>query len=204
MQEFKDKFKNDPILLSLAERVVLELGELPEIVPLNPEQYFGDLVESIVGQQLSTKAAARIREKFALAIGGKITPETIITADVEIMRQAGLSYSKASYAKNLAEAWQNGSIDYHKFSEISDEEIIAQLIQVKGIGRWTAEMFLIFGLGRPDVYSIGDYGLLKGIMKAYSHTEKPSKEIIIDITSKWSPHKSSASRVLWKSLELNN
>ncbi|MEK9178784.1 MAG: DNA-3-methyladenine glycosylase 2 family protein, partial [Patescibacteria group bacterium] len=118
----------------------------------------------------------------------------------EKIRSAGISYQKISYIKDLAKKFQNKQIEFDKFDKLTDEKIIDELVSVRGIGRWTAEMFLIFGLGRPDVFSYGDLGLRRAIERLYKIQDLSEIEAI-RISEKWKPYRSVASRFLWKSLE---
>lgn len=192
----------DPVLAKLHTQVVSQLGELKPITPLPEELYFRKLAESIISQQLAGKAAAKIRERVHLVVGKEFTPATILAIDFNQLRQAGLSNSKTNYVKNVALAWQTNQVVPAQLSTMDDEAIIANLITIKGVGRWTAEMFLIFGLGRHDIFSIGDYGLKKAMIKAYKLPEDSGPVVFQNLAKQWSPQRSLASRVLWKSLEL--
>ncbi len=181
LQHFK---KIDPILYEVG----LKLKNLQEIVSAKPEKYFEDLCEAIVGQQLSGKVADVIWGRV-LSHLKTISPEKILLVADQDLRDCGLSFAKISYIKDLA----SKNIDFTDFPTLSDNAIANRLIEVKGIGPWTAEMFLIFTLGRPDVFSEGDLGL-KNAMKKLKGLKKPEV---------WSPYKSYASRILWKSLDLD-
>ncbi len=188
--------KVDPILA----QVITEIGEVPDFEKKASDLYFLDLVESIVSQQLSGKAASTIFGRFVKLIpDGKVTPENILKMKDEDIREAGISYSKIKYIKDLAEKVQSGELDLLGLEEMEDEVIITELTKVKGIGRWTAEMFLMFALAREDVFSHGDLGLNNAIKRIYK-LENPSKEEIEIIVEKWKPFRSYAARVLWKSL----
>ncbi len=183
------------------------LGKIINIIP-EPEWHFSknylvELVESIVSQQLSVKAADTIFGRLkALTSDEELTAETIIRMDSQKMRDAGLSWSKVSYVKNIAEyALISGKV-FEKFPLMNDEEIITELTKIKGVGRWTAEMFLLFTMGRPDIFSYGDLGLKRAIQKLYNFSSEPTKSDIDTIAGKWKPYRSIASRYLWKSLEL--
>jgi 3-methyladenine DNA glycosylase/8-oxoguanine DNA glycosylase len=134
------------------------------IKPIKKIQYFADLVNAICSQQLSGKAAETIfgRVKDLL---GKITPENILAKDKEELRSCGLSYSKISYVKDLADQTLNSKLEIPKLDALSDEEVIKELVQVKGVGRWTAEMFLIFSLRRSDIFPVDDLGINKAMIK---------------------------------------
>lgn len=196
-------FPKDKTMQSLYERVVSELGNIEPFPTKEEKYYFSDLCESIIGQQLSVKVADVIIQRVKDHLGVKIlTVEIIKNADTEELRKLGNSYSKISYMKNLAEHWLNGSIKYNKFSELSDEEIINELVQVKGIGKWTAEMFLIFTLGRQDVFSAGDLILRNFITKNYRVGKKPKLSVLEKKSFKWKPYRTLASRTIWKALQL--
>lgn len=193
---------SDPVLAKLHQRVLSELGELSERPLLPIDKYFWELCASIIGQQLSEKVAPKIEARAIEVLKNNLTPEAVLATDVEAFRGAGLSYSKAQYLKNVAEAWTNGTIHSPALVDMSDEEVIQHLITIKGVGRWTAEMFLMFTLNRTDVFSPGDYGLRRAILLAYNlpDTTKPAE--ILKISEQWKPHRTLASRILWRSLEL--
>ncbi|MDX6633668.1 MAG: DNA-3-methyladenine glycosylase [Solirubrobacterales bacterium] len=159
------------------------------------------LARAIVGQQLSTKAAASIWEKVLAVFDGRTpTPKQVIEAEPQALRDAGLSWSKVSYFRDLAERIDDGELDLGSVVEMPDEEVIEELTRVKGIGRWTAEMFLIFHLGRPDVFSPGDLGLRRGIERAHGLDDLPEQAEAAVIAERWSPHRTLASLYLWRSL----
>ncbi len=164
------------------------------------EFLYEELVESIIGQQLSGKAADTIFKRFlALYKESKFPrPEELLKTDVEKLRSAGMSYSKASYIKNIAEAFKNGDLDIKILRKMSDEEVKKELIKIKGVGNWTAEMILIFTFKREDVFSLGDAGLRRAIKNLYK-IEKDAE--ILALSEKWKPKRSFACWYLWKSLE---
>ena len=189
--------KVDPVLYEIAREI--DLADL-----VKPEDFFVDLVDSITSQQLSGKAAATIFGRLKeLYPNGKITPEQTIKMDTEKIRGAGLSYSKIKYIKGIAQAVIDKEIDLNKLDKLSDEEVINELVKLKGVGVWTAEMFLMFTLLRQDIFSAGDLGLQNAMIKLYKLEDKPTKEKLLEISSRWSPYRTMASRVLWKSLEKN-
>lgn len=190
--------KVDPVLFQILEQI----EEIEERVVKETEQgLFEDLVESIVSQQLSVKAAdtifGRIKE---LLPKNEVSPKNILKVKDEQLRGAGLSNSKVKYVKDLALKVASKEIELEKLKDLEDEEVIEELIKVKGIGRWTAEMFLMFSLGRPDIFSIGDLGLRNAIKSIYN-LEKPTNVEILTISEKWSPYRTYACRVLWRSLK---
>lgn len=192
----------DPVLNELHKKVLAEFGELRPITARDPELYFQALVESIVGQQLATKAAAAIRQKVRAAVGDDFSPATVLALPFENLRAAGLSNAKANYVCNIATAWTDGNISVDQLQQLDDEALITELTQIKGVGRWTAEMFLIFTLGRTDVFSVGDYGLKKGIIKAYGLPVEVKPAALLELSENWKPNRSLASLILWQSLEL--
>jgi DNA-3-methyladenine glycosylase II len=193
---------SDPILLHLHELVTAQLGELNEIEVLKPEDYFQTLCASIISQQLSTKVADTIFSRVKALVGEPFSPERVLQIPEDEFRAVGMSYAKARYVRAVAEAWQSGLIDPFKVEAMDDETLINHLTQIKGVGRWTAEMFLIFSLGRSDIFSVGDYGLRKALTKAYGIPMETPPAELLKITDKWKPYRSLASRILWKSLEL--
>lgn len=163
---------------------------------------FDRLVESIISQQLSVRVADVIYERVLnLMPKKKLDPKAILKIDDQSLRSAGLSFGKIKYIKDLSEKVSSGELDLENLENLNNEEVIENLTSVKGIGRWTAEMFLMSALGRPDVFSHGDLGLKNAIKKIYSLPEydiKKAEEIVI----KWSPYRTIAAKILWKSLEL--
>lgn len=162
---------------------------------------FQSLVESIIYQQLSSNAANAIYNRFLNHYGNKrVTPVEIINSPNNDLKKVGLSERKIIYLKDLASRIYDGRINLNDFTNMNDEEIIKQLINVKGIGQWTAEMFLIFCLGRQDILPITDLGIRKAIQRVYSLEELPKPNTMIEISKPWRPYRSIASWYLWKSL----
>ena len=163
---------------------------------------FESLLKSIIYQQLSGKSANAIYNRFIGHYNGKVPQaEQIIATSNDIFRtKIGLSFRKIEYIKDLSLRISTKKLDLSNLSTMKDEEIIAELIKVKGIGRWTAEMFLIFSLGRQDVMPLGDLGVRKAIQKLYNLANLPDSEHIIKISSSWKPYRSIATWYLWKSL----
>lgn len=165
--------------------------------------HFAMLVRAIVFQQLSTKAAETIHGRLIAALpDGTLTPQALAAVSDEQMRAAGISRQKAAYLRDLAEKVAAGTVALHAVDAMGDEEVIAALTEVKGIGRWTAEMFLIFRLQRPDVLPLGDLGILTAIQKAYRLRKKPTPARMLKLGEAWRPYRSIASWYLWRSLEL--
>ncbi len=192
LEHFK---KVDPVLFEAAKNISLDERN-------KSEDLFIDLVESIISQQLSIKASDTIFGRFKkLFPKEKITPEKILKISDERIRECGISFSKIKYIKGIATAVIEKQIALENLDKLENEEIINELVKLKGIGRWTAEMFLMFSLGRTDVFSPGDLGLQNAIIKLYKLKRKPTANELIKISSKWSPHRTIASRILWRSLE---
>jgi DNA-3-methyladenine glycosylase II len=170
---------------------------------VDPQDHYGALVRSIVGQQLSSKAAFAIYTRLCEHFGGHPPgPEEVLAADPEEFRAAaGLSRSKVSFLRSLAEHVLSGELELEKLGELSDEDVAAELIAVKGVGQWTADMFLIFHLVRPDVLPVGDLGIRRAIQVHYGLEELPAPEEMERIAAPWRPHRSTASRYLWRSLD---
>jgi len=164
---------------------------------------FCGLVEAIVSQQLSTRAAATIhgRLKGLIPGGGPPTPEALLALPDEALRGVGLSRQKVGYMRDLSSKVLEASVRTDTLQTMSDEEIIAELTKVKGIGRWTVEMILIFRLARPDVLPVGDLGIVKAIQKAYGLRKTPDARRMLKIAAPWRPYRSVASWYLWASLE---
>ena len=167
-----------------------------------PADAYGALLRSIVGQQLSTKAARSIYERLTAMFGGRTpTPAELIAADPEDIRGAGLSRPKVAYLRDLAERVEDGELALDRLAELADDEVVAQLTAVKGLGRWTADMFLIFHLGRPDVLAVGDLGIRRAVERAYGFDDLPTEDELRAIAQPWRPHRSLACLYLWRSLD---
>ena len=166
------------------------------------EPVFETLVRSIVFQQLSGKAATTIFNRLVEAAGGKLTPEAILKLRTPTLRKVGLSKQKASYIRDLDTRTQAKEIDFEALPALSDEEIITALTKVKGIGVWTAHMFLLFALRRENVLPTGDLGVRAAIRKLYKKRSMPSPKQVEKIARGWHPYCSIASWYLWRSLEL--
>jgi len=162
---------------------------------------FQSLVEAIIYQQLAGSAADAIYRRFVKIYGRFPRPAKLLATKDFKLRDAGLSARKIEYLKDLASRVSDGRLKLTLLPKLPDEQVIEQLVQVKGIGRWTAEMFLIFCLGRQDVLPVGDLGLRKAMQKAYSLGELPSPATMSDIAQLWKPYCSIATWYLWKSLE---
>lgn len=164
------------------------------------EDYFAALAGSIVGQQLSNKVAEVIWSRVISLLNGSITPESVLAMEDESFRRIGISYAKIRYIKNLSEAILYKNINLSDFQHMEDDDIINKLTTVKGIGCWTAEMFLIFSLGRTDVFSFGDGGLQRSVKWLYQMEENPRKSELETISGKWHPYRTFASLYLWEAI----
>jgi DNA-3-methyladenine glycosylase II len=159
------------------------------------------LARAIVGQQLSTKAAASIWTKLLEQFGGETpTPEKVLARKPAQLQKAGLSRSKVEFLCDLARRVEDGRLDLRRIAKLPDEDVIAELIEVKGIGRWTGEMFLIFHLARPDVVSTGDLGIRRAVQIAYGLDDLPGPQDLERIAEEWRPHRTLACLYLWRSL----
>jgi DNA-3-methyladenine glycosylase II len=186
---------SDPVLSSIIERV-----GVCQITYREPT--FEALARSIVFQQLSTKAARTIYGRLEEAAGGRITPEAIQNLGLGEMRRAGLSKQKVGYIRDLAEHALSGKVDFTRLPAMSDEEVIVALTDIKGVGVWTAHMFLIFALRRPNVLAVGDLGVRSAIKRHYKKRQLPKPEHIEKLATNWHPYCSIACWYLWRSLEL--
>ena len=164
----------------------------------NYSDLFPALAGSIVSQQLSVKAADTIWKRLEAACKGTVTPEAILKLRMPTMRKAGLSAAKCKTLKELSKAIASGTLSLPALARVPEEEAIVQLSKIWGIGHWTAEMFLIFALGRDDVFSPGDLGLRRSVEALYGLPKDASVVEIEVIAARWSPHRSFASRILWK------
>lgn len=178
---------NDPVLGRLIQR----FGHIESNEPADP---FSMLVSSIIGQQLSNKVADVLCGRLLAMLGGRVTPDKIINVSDDSISMLGISRPKVRYIKSLAEETLSGRLDFVSMQNCNDEEVITALTKVKGIGRWTAEMFLIFGLAREDVFSSGDAGLRRAIVNLYGVDD-------MSVAARWAPYRSYASLYLWRSLD---
>ena len=161
---------------------------------------FFTLARAIVGQQISVKAAQSVWNRLVACVG-QMTPQGVLARPRPELRACGLSDRKTEYIADLAQHFANGSIHVHRWPEMTDDEIIAELMEVRGIGRWTAEMFLMFNLLRPDVFPLDDLGLQKGIRLAYFNGRKVSLRTMTRLGDAWRPWRSVATWYLWRSLD---
>ncbi len=201
-------WSKDDRFLQKADKVLAKL--MRERGPIDPAtdrrasrpDAYQALARAIVGQQLSTKAAASIWGRVTELFGGDTpSPADLIAIEPEKLREAGLSWAKVGFLKDLAERAEDGRLDLDSLGDLSDEDVIAELIEIKGVGRWTAEMFLIFHLGRPDIVSGGDLGIRRAIQIAYGLEELPDPTELERISEPWRPHRTLACLYLWRSLD---
>jgi DNA-3-methyladenine glycosylase II len=188
--------RRDPVLAAIIKRhgaCGIRTGRESEI--------FCGLIEAIVSQQLSTRAAATISARLrALMPGGAPTPDALLPLSDEALRAVGLSRQKMGYMRDLSAKVLDGSVRIDRLAQMSDDEIVEELTKIKGIGRWTVEMILIFRLGRPDILPVGDLGIVKAIQKAYRLRKVPNASRMQKIAEAWVPYRSVASWYLWASL----
>lgn len=190
--------KVDPVLANVIDTV----GKCT-LVPRMEGTHFDYVVRSIVYQQLSGKAAATIHGRFLdLLDKKKPAPAQILKIEEPALRKAGLSGQKARYIRSVAEQTHSGQLAIEMLHELNDEEIIAALTQVKGIGVWTVQMFLMFRLGRPDVLPVGDLGIQKGVQRAYGLRKLPKPERVQKIGKKWAPYRTVGSWYMWRLLDV--
>jgi len=193
----------DPTMGALIERIgKIDLEtRLRRRSEERPADAYGALLRAIVGQQLSTKAARTIYGRVVDLFDGRTpSPETLLEAEEADLRAAGLSGRKVEYIRDLAAHVLSGELELDRLDELSDEDAIAEIVAVRGLGVWTAEMFLLFHLERPDVLSGGDLGIRKAVQIEYGLEETPAPARVLEIGEPWRPHRSLASLYLWESL----
>lgn len=189
--------KHDPVLAPLIKQ-----AGLPAIKP--HRNYYWELIDSIISQQLSVKAAATIERRFLALFDSEFPqPEAILTTSIEELRSAGLSGAKAVYIRDLAQHIIDGEVRFDHFEAASNEEIIRELTAVKGIGEWSAHMFLMFCMGRLDVLATGDLGIRNGVRKLYGlpAVPKPAEVTEIAAANRWHPYETAACWYVWHSLD---
>ena len=187
--------KSDPILAAIIEKVGpcrMQFGE----------PTFHNLAESILYQQLNGSAAATIFGRFTALAGDPLTPKGILKLTDEQMRGVGLSRQKTAYLRDLSEKTAAGLMEFERMSGFSEEDVIAHLTQVKGVGVWTAHMFLMFTLRRPDILPTGDYGIQAAMKRHYKKRKWPKSAVMEKIAKSWSPYRSIACWYLWRSLDI--
>jgi DNA-3-methyladenine glycosylase II len=193
---------SDPTMAALIER----LGEIDIATRLRrrkeerPADAYGALLRAIVGQQLSTKAARTIYGRVLEIFDGSTpSPEQLLEASEESLRGAGLSGRKVEYVRDLAAHVLSGELELERLDQLEDGQVIEEIVAVRGLGQWTAEMFLLFHLERPDVLSGGDLGIRKAVEVEYGLPEMPAPQQVLEIGEAWRPHRSLASLYLWES-----
>jgi DNA-3-methyladenine glycosylase II len=187
--------KSDPVLCAIIQRVG------PYRMNYD-EASFHSLAEAIVYQQLHGKAAATIFGRLAALTGKPLTPAAVLKLTEEQLRAVGLSRQKLSYLRDLAAKTHEGAVDFARLQELPDEEVIQHLTQIKGIGRWTAQMFLMFALRRPDVLPTADLGIQMAIRRHYRKRKLPKPAVMEKIARPWEPYRSVACWYLWRSLDV--
>ena len=187
--------KSDPVLRAI-------IGSVGPCRMEYSSPEFCSLAEAILYQQLNGKAAATIYKRFTALAGEPPTPEGILKLSDEQLRSVGLSKQKSAYLKDLAAKTASGLLDFSKLAELSDEEVIEHLTQVKGIGVWTAHMFLMFSLRRPNVLPTGDYGVQMALKKHYRKRKLPKPKDMEKIARAWEPYRSVACWYMWRSLDI--
>ena len=194
--EYWDMAKKE---LSRKDDVLHEIiNEYNDLELISRGDLFYTLIRSVIGQQISVKAASTVWSRFCERIGD-IEPKNILLADIEELRSCGLSQRKAEYVIGISESWSD--YDSLEWKEMSDEEIIQELIKLRGVGKWTAEMILIFTMLRPDVFPIGDIGMIRGIEKSYNSGERMSREELYAISEKWKPWRTVACCFMWRTVD---
>ncbi len=191
----------DPVMRSLIDEIGVDgLGD-PRAG--RPNDHYGALVRSIVGQQLSTKAARAIYARLTDRFGGRTpTPAEVLADDPDELRAAaGLSRAKVTFLRSLAEHVLDGALELERLDQLPDEEVISELVAVRGLGTWSAHMFLIFHLQRPDVLAVGDLGIRRAVMLRYGLPELPEAAEIERVAEPWRPYRTLACRYLWRSLD---
>lgn len=193
----------DPVMAALIERIgPIDLASrLRRRREERPNDAYGALLRTIIGQQLSTKAARTIYGRVRELFGGRTpTPEELLATGEDELRGAGLSGRKVEYVRDLAAHVLSGELELDRLEKLGDEEAIEEIAAVRGLGRWSAEMFLIFHLERPDVLSGGDLGIRKAVQVEYGLEGLPSPARVLEVGEPWRPHRSLASLYLWESL----
>jgi len=167
-----------------------------------PDDAYGALLRAIVGQQLSVKAARTIYDRLCALFGDRTpTPAELIATDPDELRGVGLSRAKAAYLRDLAEHVEDGELDLERLPQLGDDDVSAQLIAIKGLGRWTVDMFLMFHLGRPDILPVGDLGIRRAVQTAYGLEGLPDAAELTHIAHAWQPYRTLACLYLWASLD---
>ena len=187
----KELSDNDIILSGI-------INKFDDLELISRGDIFFTLIRSIIGQQISVKAASTVWSRFTEKVG-EITPENILSVDFEDLRSCGLTQKKTEYVIGISESWHEYSLfDWNK---MDDEEVIEKLIKLRGVGKWTAEMILIFTLLRPDVFPIGDIGMIRGIEKSYNSGVRMSNDELYALSEKWKPWRTVACCFMWRTVD---
>ena len=185
--------QKDPVLARVVAR-------FPVPQPRSTGDFFTDLVETIIGQQLSNKVADVLLARFYILVQQPLQPDALLALPAESIRACGISYAKITAIHGAAQALVNNTLQPAEIPTMTDQEVVDHLIQLRGVGRWTAQMLLMFSLQRPDIFSSGDLGLRTAVSRLYE-VERTDIARIEEVASQWSPYRSLASRYLWMSLE---
>ena len=186
--------RRDPVLEPVVDRFALE--------PLEPvENEFERLCVSILNQQLSTASSAAVRSRFFEVLDDEVSPESVLAAEPAALREAGLSNSKVEYVRNAATAFRDGEYARAALADLPNEAVIDRLTEIRGIGTWTAQMYLLFVLQRPDVLPLGDLAIRRGIEALYTDGESMSRAAMREVAKPWRPYRSLASRYVWAHYE---
>lgn len=198
-------YQEDPSVKELCERdpslkkLIAIIGDLNISLRTN---YLASIVRSIIGQQISVPAAKAIHQRLTASLKGQLTVEGLLGKTKDELRDVGLTNRKVDYIKDLAEKVATGTLDLENISNYSDEEVIRQLTHVKGIGRWTAEMFLMLTLGRKDILAVDDVGLQRAAMWLYGVEKSERRQVLMDKSPLWKPYRSIVSFYLWEAIHL--
>lgn len=188
---------------SLGEKceVMAKLISKHEIAALKPKvDHFQSLTEAILSQQLSVKAAATIFKRFEEMLNLRIDPQSVLSAEIEDLRSCGISGQKSKYLKDLAFHFQTYPTEYEALEKLDDEIVIERLVRIKGIGLWSAQMFLMFSLGRLDIFPVDDLGIRNAMYKHYFEGKEVPKNVLTEFSTRWSPYRTMACLYLWRSL----
>jgi DNA-3-methyladenine glycosylase II len=193
MSDAENVLRRDPVMADLLDR--------HDPYTETDWNEFERLCISIINQQLSTASAAAVRERVFALLDHEVTPEAVLSANESELREAGLSRSKVEYVRNAAEAFLEDDLTREGLADRSDEEVIERLTEIKGIGEWTARMYLLFVLERPDILPLGDLAVRKGIQQLYGNGTELSRGEMREIAERWRPHRSTATRYIWAEYE---
>ncbi len=187
--------KSDPVM----KQIIGRAGEI-RIEPT--DDYFKCLVNSIISQLVSTKAADTVSARLEAYVSGLVDPQALVQIDTETYRSFGIGPQKSGYIRNVAQAFLEDAARYNALHELEDHEVVKSLTAIRGVGKWTAEMFLIFGLGRLDVFAPDDLILRQMTIKHFDVGENPTRRELVAFAERWAPYRSVASILLWRSLRM--